>query len=177
MTIEVKEKGSEEFYKEVVNVISQYRQFIKKPEAKLSDNFKTYTILMAAMAILFVLWVMRGIFDGFDAWTGAVLASTFMAFVVLFIYRKNMSKMVQAYLNDGRTSMITLDEKGVELNKNGSEVMRVGWESVALVRTFHESTCFIAKNVTGLVIAVTNLYKDDIMNYLEDNNIDVKIIK
>ena len=177
MTIEVKEKGSEEFYKEVVNVISQYRQFIKKPEAKLSDNFKTYTILMATMAILFVLWIMRGIFDGFDAWTGAVLASTFMAFVVLFIYRKNMTKMVEAYLNDGRTSMITLDEKGVELNKNGSEIMRVGWESVALVRSFNESTCFIAKNVTGLVIAVTNLYKDDVMNYLEDNNIDVMIIK
>ena len=40
-----------------------------------------------------------------------------------------------------------------------------------------ESICFIAKNVTGLVIAVTNTYKDDIMKYLEDNNVDVKIVK
>ena len=55
--------------------------------------------------------------------------------------------------------------------------MRVGWDEVALVRSFKESICFIAKNVTGLVISVTNTYKDDIMKYLEDNNVDVKIVK
>ena len=85
--------------------------------------------------------------------------------------------MADAYLNDGRASTVTLDENGVELNKDGSEIMRVGWNEVALVRSFKESTCFIAKNVTGLVIAVTNTYKDDIIKYLEDNKVDVRIVK
>lgn len=177
MIIEIKEKGTKEFYKEVVNVISQYKQLIKKPEAKLNDNFKSYTILMIAMAIMFVTWLSRGMFDGFDALTGAAVIASFMAFIMLFIYKKNMNKMVDAYLNDDRPSTVTLDESGVELNKGGSQIMRVSWDEVALVRSFKESTCFIAKNVTGLVIAVTNTYMDDIIRYLEDNNVDVRIVK
>ena len=78
MNIEVKEKGSREFYKEVVNVISQYRRLLKKPEAKLNDNFKSYVIMMAAMAILFVSQFLHGIVDGFDVLTGAALAASFM---------------------------------------------------------------------------------------------------
>ena len=176
MTIEIKEKGTKEFYKEVVNVTSQYRQLLKKPEAKLNDNFKSCVIMMAAMAILFATQLVNGISNGFNALIGAALAASLMAFVVLFIYRRNMNKMVDAYLSDDRASTVTLDENGVELNKDGSQIMRVGWDEVALVRSFKESTCFIAKNVTGLVIAVTNLYKDDIMKYLEDNSVDVRIV-
>ena len=177
MTIEVKEKGSKEFYKEVVNVISQYRHLMKKPEAKLNDNFKSYTIMMVAMAVLFATQLSRGIVDGFDALTGAALAASFMAFIVLIIYRINMKKMVDAYLSDARVSTVTLDEIGVELNKGGSQIIRIGWDEVALVRSFNESTCFIAKNATGLVIAVTNLYKSDIMKYPKDNSIDVRIVE
>lgn len=42
MTIEIKEKGTKEFYKEVVNVTSQYRQLLKKPEAKLKNNERVH---------------------------------------------------------------------------------------------------------------------------------------
>lgn len=176
MTIEIKEKGTKEFYKEVVNIISQYRQLIKKPEAKLNDNFKSYAIMMAAFAILFATHFLRIICGDRDALTGAAITASFMALLVLFMCWRNMKKMLDAYLNDDRDSTVTLDENGVELNKGGSQIMRVGWDEVALVRSFKESTCFIAKNVTGLVIAVTNLYKDDIMKYLEDNNVDVRIV-
>ena len=161
MVIEVRENGTEEFYKETVNVASQYKRLIKKPEAKLNDNFKSMFIMMIAMAILFASQLLHGIIDGFDVLTGAVLAASFMAFVFLIIYRINMKKMVDAYLNYARVSTVTLDESGVELNKGGSQIMRLGWDEVALVRSFNESTCFIAKNVTGMVIAVTNLYKND----------------
>ena len=63
------------------------------------------------------------------------------------------------------------------MNKGGSQVIRVGWNDVTVVRSFKESVCFLAKNVTGFVIAVTNKYSDDIMKYLEDNHVDVKIIQ
>ena len=177
MIIEVKEKGTKEFYKEVVNVISQYRQLIKKPEAKLNDNFRTYAITMAVFAILFATYLLKTILGSHDFLTGAAITASFMASIVLLMYRKNLDKIVDDYLSDDRVSIVTLDENGVELNKGGSQIIRVGWNEVALVRSFKESTCFIAKNVTGLVIAVTNTYKDDIMKYLEDNNVDVRTVK
>ena len=177
MIIEVNEKGTKEFYKEVVNVISQYRQLIKKPEAKLNDNFRSYAFLMIAFVIMFVANLFEAIQGDLGVLNIAAITASFMALIVLLIYRRNMKKMVDAYLNDDRPSTVTLDENGIELNKGGSQVTRLGWEDVALVRSFKESTCFVAKSVTGLVIAVTNLYKDDIMKYLEDNNVDVKIVK
>ena len=39
MTIEIKEKGSEEFYREVVSVTTQYQRLIKKPDLKYRDLF------------------------------------------------------------------------------------------------------------------------------------------
>ena len=42
MTIEVKEKGTKQFYKEVVNIMTQYRQLLYRPEDKLKNNFTRY---------------------------------------------------------------------------------------------------------------------------------------
>ena len=177
MIIEVKEKGSKEYCKEVVNTMSQYKKLITRPDAELKDHFKSYPIWTGIMASLFTIWLFHGIFNGFNVWIGVVLVITGLALILLIANQINMNKMVNAYLNDDRTSTVTLDEKGVELNKGGSQVIRVGWNDVTVVRSFKESVCFLAKNVTGFVIAVTNKYSDDIMKYLEDNHVDVKIIK
>ena len=177
MIIEVKEKGSKEYCKEVVNTMSQYKKLITRPDAELKDHFKSYPIWTGIMASLFTIWLFHGIFNGFNVWIGVVLVITGLALILLIANQINMNKMVNAYLNDDRTSTVTLDEKGVELNKGGSQVIRVGWNDVTVVRSFKESVCFLAKNVTGFVIAVTNRYNDDIMKYLEDNHVDVKIVK
>ena len=177
MIIEVKEKGSKEYCKEVVNTMSQYKKLINRPDAELKDHFKSYPIWTGIMASLFTIWLCHGIFSGFNVWIGVVLVITGLALILLIANQINMNKMVNAYLNDDRTSTVTLDEKGVEVNKGGSQVIRVGWNDVTVVRSFKESICFLAKNVTGFVIAVTNKYSDDIMKYLEDNHVDVKIIQ
>ena len=177
MIIEVKEKGSKEYCKEVVNTMSQYKKLITRPDAELKDHFKSYPIWTGIMASLFTIWLFHGIFNGFNVWIGVVLVITGLAFILLIANQINMNKMVNAYLNDDRTSTVTLDEKGVELNKGGSQVIRVGWNDVTVVRSFKESVCFLAKNVTGFVIAVTNRYNDDIMKYIEDNHVDVQIVR
>ena len=42
MKIEIKEKGSEAFYKEIVNISGQYRYLIKNHNYKLKDYFKQF---------------------------------------------------------------------------------------------------------------------------------------
>lgn len=42
MRIEIKDKGTKEFYKEVVSVMIQYPQLIRKPHMKYQDAFKSY---------------------------------------------------------------------------------------------------------------------------------------
>ena len=66
MTIEINEKGSESFYTEVVNVMAQYRLFLKKPGRKLSDYFKQFKALTIAGGLVAVILVLMMIFWGVE---------------------------------------------------------------------------------------------------------------
>ena len=105
----------------------------------------------------------------------AMTAFAMMAFITAVFYY-TMKKRVKMFLEDERTSTITLDEKGIEINKENAQIIRLGWDNVAFIRSFMESTSFFAKDASGIVISVTNKYKDQIMEYLNKNNIGVQII-
>ena len=176
MTIEIKEKGTREFYKEVVNVISQYRQLLYRPEDKLKDNFKKSIFLTVAMALICLLSLYGGITGSFTVLK--ILAIVFAAFaaVATALVLIRMYKMVDAYLADDRPSVVNIDENGIELEKTGAQAVRLAWDNVAFVRSFAESTCFFSKDMSGIVLAVINDYKKELLDYIKDNNIDVKVV-
>ena len=76
-----------------------------------------------------------------------------------------------------RPSVVTLDENGVEIEKKGSQAVRLAWDNVAFVRTFVESTSFFSKDLSGIVLSVDNNYRKEIMDYIKSNNIDVKVVR
>ena len=177
MTIEIKEKGTKQFYKEVVNVITQYEQLLYAPGEKLKDNFMRSTLLAAAMLVIFVLSILGGINGAFD--TMKVLAAVFaaLASVATIMVLLKMKKSLDSYIADDRPSVVTLDENGVEIEKTGAQAIRLAWENVEFVRSFEESTCFFSKIDSRIVLSVTNAHKKEIMDYIKDNNIDVKVIQ
>ena len=177
MTIEIKEKGSKAFYKEVVNVLSQYRQLLYRPEDKLKDGFTRYIFLAAAMALLCLMSLYGGISGGFNAMKILTVIFAGLAAVATIVILVRMNKMVNAYIADDRPSVVTLDENGVEIEKTGSQAIRLAWDNVAFVRSFVESTCFFSKDMSGIVLCVNNDYRKEIMDYIKSNNIDVKVVR
>ena len=177
MTIEVKEKGSRQYYKEVVNVLTQYRQLLYKPQDKLKDNFTRYIFLTAAMVILFLMNLYGGITGSFNATKILVIVFSAAAAAATAVIYFRMNKTVDGYLADDRPSTVTLDENGVEIEKTGSQAVRLVWDNVAFVRSFVESTCFFSKDLSGIVLAVNNDYRKQIMDYIKSNNIEVNVIK
>jgi len=177
MTIEIKEKGSRQFYKEVVNIITQYRQLMYKPEDKLKDNFTRYIFLTIAMLLIFAMNLYGGITQGFTAMK--LLAGVFAAAaaIVTILVLVRMNKMLNGYIADDRPSVVTLDENGVEIEKVGAQSIRLAWDSVAFVRSFVESTSFFSKDLNGVVLSVTNDYRKEIMDYIKSNNIEVKVVR
>lgn len=177
MTIEIKENGSRKFYKEVVNVVTQYRQLLYRPADKLKDNFLRYIFLSLAMAFIFVIFLL-GCLRG-SVSTMNVLAMVFaaLAAVTSLIYLFRMNKMVNEYLADDRPSVVTLDENGVEIAKTGAQSVRLDWNNVAFVRSFSESTCFFSGDLSGIVLSVVNDYKKEIFDYIKSNGIDVRVIR
>ena len=177
MTIEVKEKGSRQFYKEVVNIVTQYRQLLYRPEDKLRDNFTRYILLTIAMALICAMSIYGGINSSFKAMKilTAVFAGVAAAATAVILVR--MNKTVDDYLADDRPSVVTLDENGVEIEKTGAQAVRLAWDNVAFVRTFVESTSFFSKDLSGIVLSVDNNYRKEIMDYIKSNNIDVKVVR
>ena len=177
MTIEINEKGSRQFYKETVNVVTQYRQLLYRPEDKLRDNFKRYIFLTAAMVLICLMSLYGGITGSFN--TTRILTALFAAFasVTTIVILLRMKKMVDGYMADDRPSVVTLDDNGVEIEKTGSQAVRLAWDNVAFVRSFVESTCFFSKDLSGIVLSVNNDYRKEIMDYIKDNNIDVKVVR
>ncbi len=177
MRIEIKEKGSRQFYKETVNVLSQYRQLLYKPEDKLRDNFTRYIFLTIAMALFFLINLYGGITGGFRAMNTLACVFAAGAAVATFLVLIRMRKMVDGYIADDRPSVVTLDENGVEIEKTGSQAIRLAWDNVAFVRSFAESTCFFSKDLSGIVLSVNNNYRKEMLDYIKNNGIEVKVVR
>ena len=177
MTIEVTEKGSKEFYKEFVNILTQYRQLLYKPQDKLRNNYSKNIFLTVAMVALFGLSLYGGINDSFNVMKILVMVLSTVAVVFTIMYLLRMNKAVNEYMNDDRPSVVTLDDNGVEIEKSGSQAIRLAWDNVAFVRVFNESTCFFSKDLNGIVLAVNNKYKNELLDYIKDNNIQVLVVR
>ena len=178
MTIEIKEKGSREFYKEFVNVMTQYRQLLYRPQDKLKDNFKRYILLTIAMVLICLMSLYGGITGSFTVTKilTAVFAGVAAAATAVILFR--MNKLVNSYLADDHPAVVTIDDNGVEIEKIGSQAVRLAWDNVAFVRSFVESTCFFSKDLSGVVLSVNNDHKKEIMDYIKNNeNIEVMVVK
>lgn len=176
MTIDIKDKGTKAFYEEVVSFNHQYGALMRKPTAKFMSSFRSFRIQAFAMGVAFGMLLFSGCEGGFNPMiVCAMTAFAMMAFITAVSYYA-MKKRVKMFLEDERTSTITLDDEGIEINKEDIQIIRLGWDNVAFVRTFKESTSFFAKDASGIVISVTNKYKDQIMEYLNTNDIGIQIV-
>ena len=176
MRIEIKEKGTPEFYKEVVDVSAQYLRLIKKPESKLKDTFKMLKGYIVLCAVFLALVLITGFAWGLDALTLVVAVVLLAALAVSILQLHRMNKMVKSLMDDPHTSVFTLDEDGIELDKEQAELIRVSWSNVAFARIFSESICFFAKGGRGLVLAVNKGRVQEILEYIREHQVDVRII-
>ncbi|MBR6233912.1 MAG: hypothetical protein IKQ98_08890 [Erysipelotrichaceae bacterium] len=176
MRIEIKEKGTPAFYKEIVCALAQYMLIMKKPERKLRDSFKMLKTYIGVCGAFLVLVTALGIFYGMDALT---ILSIVVLLAAIILSMKQLNRLNQLYRSlqeDTHLSILTLDEEGVELNKEASQLVRMAWGNVAFLRVFDESLCFFGKDARGIVIAVNRNHEKQILDYISDNGIDVKII-
>ena len=109
----ITERGSEAFYREVVNAAVQYRALLKKPTAKLKDFFKYVKVYGILCGAFFLLVLIMAILWGFDALSIVALVVSGGALFVCLRYYTTMKKTLDGYLQDKRASVLTLDETGI----------------------------------------------------------------
>ena len=169
MRIEINEKGSDAFYREVVNITAQYRGILKNHNRKLNDYFRQFRILLILGAAALVILILMAVFWGTDPFDYAIIAALFIEVVMCTGYMYALNKMLKAMLADSRSSVLSLDETGVELNKGGSQIVKLGWDNIAVVRVDKESHTFVSGDRTGIVISVAKEFADEILAWLREN--------
>ena len=177
MRLEIKEKGNDAFYREAINVATQYRRLLQNPERKLIDYFKAYKIYTILCAVLAVLIAAMNIAWGWD--TLGIVALVALVIVAIFsaAFWKRLNGLQKNMMDDLRTSVFTMDESGVELNKGDSQTVRMSWDNLAFVRIFDESISFFTKDGMGFIITVDRRYGKEILEYLQAEQPDVRVIK
>ena len=177
MKIEISEKGSEAFYREVVNITSQYRFILKNHHYKLKDYFKQFRILLILGAAALVILILMATFWGVKPFDYAIMAALGIEVVLCVGYLYVLNKMLKSMLADSRTSVLTLDETGVELNKGGSQIVKLGWDNIAVVRGYQESLTFVSGDRTGFVISAAKKYAYDILAWLREHQPSVEVVE
>ena len=175
LRIEIKENGSDAFYRETANVAAQVRALLKKPDGKLKDYFSVVRNYLILCAVMFVLLGIMAAAWGADKLTAVAMA--LLAFTTLFegLFLSNLHKMSKGLKNGFRPSVLTLDENGVELAKENSQTVRLDWGNIALIREFGESICFIPHESMGIMISVAKRYAKDITDWIKENRPEIKL--
>ena len=175
MRIEMEGNGSDSLYREVVNIVSQYKMLMKKPDAPLVDSFRQMKLCLVLCIALSVFLGLLTFLYGVDMI--GVMALMLNAFLIIFAaYRLiRMNRFLNEVKSDKRVTTLILDEDGVAVEKEGAEVVSIRWDFVAFVRKFEESVGFFAKGGAG-VIAVNRRYEEEIVKYLKENKPEVRVI-
>ena len=176
MRIEITEKGSNAFYREVVNIMSQYRFILKNHHYKIKDYFAQFRTLLILGAAVLAILILMAVFWGIKPFYYAIIAALGIEVVMCAGYLYVLNKMLKGMMADTRTSVLTLDDTGAELNKGGSQIVKLGWDSISVVRVYQESLTFVSGDRTGIVISVAKQYAGDILAWLRENQPAVQVV-
>ena len=175
LKIEIKEKGSESFYREVVNFQAQYRFILRNPARKLKDYFKQFRTLLILGSVFLVALIFMSIFWGASTLDYAIMAALAIAMAMCLAYLHMLGKALKTLMNDSRSSVLILDDSGVELNKEDSQIVKLAWSNISFIRLYANSLTFVSADQTGLIISIAKNYAGDIVSWMKDNQPNVSI--
>ena len=175
MKIEINEKGSEAFYKEVVNISGQYRYLLQNRNYKLKDYFKQFTRLLIAGSIVLVLLIIMCLAWGFRTLDYVVIAFLALTMLMCAFYVLSLNRYLKTLMTEAGEASVTLDEDGIELNKKGAQVFRNSWSNTECVVAGKEAVAFLPKMKTGMIICIEKKFEEAILGWLKENRAEIEV--
>jgi len=178
MTIDIINTNNAASCREAVNISLQYGSLVKDHNMKIKDRFREriiYTVislvvLIALLALTFIFWKVNAL---------TVVAVVLLAVDVILgvVMHLKMKKMLRQLMEDKRKKQLVLDEKGVEVKKDGACVLRIDWNNIAAMRVFDETCCLIAKVFNGPAVIINKAYAAEVKQFIQtQTNVDIEYI-
>jgi len=179
LRFESETRGSDAFYREVINVLYSWKKITKNPAAKIQDMKKRVIVSLCLAAGLMIITGLMIAFLGADvltviAMTVAILTTMVAAFILVQI--NNMMKKLKSM---PEKTVLTLDDDGVQTEMGPDQTVRIKWSNVSLVRVFDECIAFFPKDEhAGTVIIFTlKKYAEEITGFLNKEHSEITIVQ
>lgn len=176
MRIEIHDPPTPAFCREVVCVLTQHRELLKRPEAKLRNVWAwMYGTICFCLAML-VFNTVSAIYwdtDFFLMVLVYLVHGVVLSFDLLLLGRDK--ELYRGLLERGGSAVLTVDAQGVELDRPGRQRVRLDWGTVAFVRVFRESLCVVPRETGGVLIAVSARHAAAVMEALKENDVKIEV--
>ncbi|MCR5120237.1 MAG: hypothetical protein K6B44_11560 [Lachnospiraceae bacterium] len=170
------EKGSEAFFREFVSLQFQGRHLIKDPERKFKDMFKSSRNTLILCIILLIWQTAMLKFNGPKTFLYILIGCTVMLFIMIIFSFFIMNKNLKTFLAKNAPSTLSLSAEGIENTTNEGEKVAIPWSKIAYIRIFKEMMAFMPHDISGIIIGLDSKYAPQIMDWITQNNINIRFI-
>ena len=172
MEIEIDKIGSDNYYSEVLAVMSNYSKLVKNPRQKMrglnSQAILLTEIALAFLVIFAVLYLMNPNSTLYLCVIIIFSIALILGIIYIFLVRRKISKFKN---NDSHKKLIIEDEY-VELHI-GDEQYRLNFNDMCWITLNKYSITFLPKTEGSTLIAVEIKYKNQIIDNIKEKHLIV----
>ncbi|MBR6223638.1 MAG: hypothetical protein IKQ71_09385 [Lachnospiraceae bacterium] len=177
LTIETEAQMTEAAAKEIVNVTTQIKTLLKTPEKKLTDYFKFCPCSMIFCAVMTVFCVFYILKFGGDPLIYVCLGVMLLTFVLALVMYRSVNRYKKLLIDKSGKVTVTFDEEGIDYDNHADRKLKLSWGGTAFIRVLKECIYVTPKDITSVMICLKKDYAESVLRFVNENNIDVRIIK
>lgn len=170
MEIRISNDNSRNYYNEVLGVMSNYKELIENPKQKIQGLTRQATILtgisIAFLAIFSILYL-----NDASNMLYMIVVIIFAATVALgIIYYLLINRRINSIRNGSSDKRLIIEDDYVKMIVDGDRTSLV-MSDIQYVLMNKHSICFLPRTENTKMIAVNIIYKDSVLDALNDKSI------
>ena len=174
MKFEINERGSRQFYDEIVYVSARRNEIEKTRKLKLNGfnkYYRGYIILGCVSTVMMIVFYFLFNMNIFLIFAGMMLFASI--FIIMNYFKLN--KYIDNMMSETDTKIIEIDENGL-VYKDGVKELNYKWDEMLGIVVGKHSVSFLPKQLNEYAVAMEIKYKDDILKIINDNGLQNLLI-
>ena len=164
MKIEIKERGSKQYYDEFLYIMFRYKDFKKRPFQKA---YCLTNCLLVLIFISLIVSIFSAIlyFENRNVWYICILILFFLIFIFSLTIYIDSLRRIKYLINNDDTKIINITlDKVIYMDSN--QKIEIKWSDIQNVIINRYSICFFTKT-TNIVLSTSIKYKENILNAIK----------
>ena len=172
MKIDIDKDSSDEFYGEVLAVVTNYGKIADNPRRKVRSP-TTPALLYAGISAAFILiFSFLYLSDKSQVMYFFVIVLFTVTLILCVPYYLLTLRRMAKLMTNGRKKSLVIEDNHVEMTVDG-ESTRVEMSQIKHIVVNNHSIAFIPKDISSKIIAVDRQYQDEVVGAVKDKSLIV----